>query len=106
MYARADAQAEIKELRVQLHTERVAKQDAAGQLANRHEQIESLTAEVGTVREQMLRERQAEERELRRVLERLQSEALKQQTKHEEQLMQANQAERQAVERERSVRLC
>lgn len=100
---KGENQAEIKELKVQLQTEREAKQDLTGQLSNKQEHIESLTAEVAAVREQLLREKQAEERELRRVLERLQSEALKQQTKHEEQLMKANQAEKQAVARERSV---
>ena len=103
MQDRADTQAEIKELKLQLQE---SKHDMSGQLTSKEGHIQSLTAEVGTVRDQMLREKQAEQRELRRVLERVQSEAFKQQAKHEEQLMQANQAERQAVERERLVCFC
>ena len=70
---------------------------------SRKERVESLNGEIAAVREQMVKERQSEERELRRVLERLQSESLKQQSKHEEQLLKMNQAEREATERERKV---
>jgi chromosome segregation ATPase len=98
---RGNAQAEIKELKLQLQNERESKHDMSGQLISKERHIQSLAVEMGNVKDQMLREKQTEQRELRRVLERMQSDSVKQQAKHEEQLMQTKQAMRQAVEREK-----